>query len=215
MRFHQPLIETVPQQSGGSGELCLTEAVRPRAAAIKRPLIWGLPLIMSFPTNARGEKRAARASFLASKIDAPPHRNNDVRHYGNILLSAPDDQTDCARPTAPKTAGKTACWSHDRSRRLMRQMKTHLVVGGTAKISTFNVRNAASVTLPIKRLTRAERPFVPITNRSGRISETAREMSSIASPSSTRRDGRPGRRARVSEKNPTISFNTSCLSLAT
>src|SRR6185312_13549178 len=108
--------------------------------------------------------------FLSCHQDRHSSTCETLRQYPTLI------QTDCARPTAPKTAEKTACWSHDRSPRLMRQMKTHLVVGGTAKISTFSVRNAASVTLPIKRLTRAERPFVPITNRSGRISETAREM---------------------------------------
>lgn len=64
MRFHQPLIETVPQQSGGSGELCLTEAVRPRAAAIKRPLIWGLPLIMSSPRMLAAKNGLHVLSFL-------------------------------------------------------------------------------------------------------------------------------------------------------
>ena len=41
--------------------------------------------------------------------------------------------------------------------------------GDTARISTFSERRASSVTLPIS-FNRPERPFVPITSRSGRIS---------------------------------------------
>ena len=69
--------------------------------------------------------------------------------------------------------------------------KFHRLAGGTARISTFKERSASSVTLPSSALSRPERPCVPIIRRSGRISATAREMTSIGPPSSTRRDHPP------------------------
>src|SRR5690606_27669414 len=62
---------------------------------------------------------------------------------------------------------------------------------GTARISTLKVRRACSVTLPINVLCKPDRPCVPITSRSARSDETARDMTSAGSPSSTCTDHWP------------------------